>query len=202
MLALLAATLTLAVPAETPSFAALRSEAEVVKNVGRFLERALGDCASDDPEFDRAGCEARAAEERKGLKGKTFRMEVDDVESVLSFAGWDKGRQAFRLHFTPIFGERGLAMSVGRPAKLNADGLPVVKNIPVWVNPPKGEPQAIFQHQLERGQVRLEVVFRLAGAWQMTRSKKDTPVRGLEVELLGLRVYSRAGQLLAEETTR
>jgi hypothetical protein len=189
--------------AQGGGYANLRSSAGSLKNLGRFLEAYLGDCTSDDPMFDRASCESRAQTVQREQQGKLMRIEFEDVSDQIRLAGWDKDRGAFLVHFTPIFSERGLALSAGKPAKLNAEGLPVVKNLPIWVKLPAGESEFDFRRQLERGNVRLEIIFKPTRPWAMQKSKASEPVRGVSVDLVGVRLYSGHGDnVLAEQIYR
>ncbi len=195
-------SLVAALVVAAPSYTSARSEAEQVKNLGRFLEEYVGDCGSDDPEFDKRGCEAAAAAVREERAGKLLRLEIDDVSAVLAFADWDAKRSAFRLHFTPFLSERNVGLSSGKPTGLTASGQPIVKNLPLWVPLPKGEAEFGFRRQLERGMVRLEILFRPGKIWAMQGKKGDAPVRGVAVELVGVRISARGDQVLAEETYR
>lgn len=195
MLALVSALLVAA-----PSYASLKDSAEPVSNLGRFLEHYAGDCDSDDPSFDKRGCEESAAAEQKKFNGKLLVIEIEPGEQ-LRFDMFDKSRGEYRLLLAPFFGERALALSVGKPDKLNKDGLPVVKNVPIWVKLPKGEDEMTFRRQLERGMVRLEMLVRPRKAWRMKRRDGDSDYRGVEVALVGIRLYSDRGQgVLAEQT--
>ncbi|MCK6548065.1 DUF6066 family protein [Myxococcota bacterium] len=184
-----------------PSYGTLKTDAEPVTNLGRFLERYLGDCDSDDPTFDKKGCEAAVAQAQKRWADKVLVFELDDVSEQLHFAEWDTNKRAFRLHLTPFFGERALALTVGKPERLNADGLPVLKNLPVWVPSPNGSGDLSFRRQLERGMVRLELLVKVKKPWRMKKKGEDGEYRGLDVALVGLRVYSLQGNnVLAEQT--
>ena len=55
-----------------------------------------------------------------------------------------KRRSAYRVELTPFFADRALALSVGKPKKFNADGLPVVRNLPLLVKLPEGETEFTF----------------------------------------------------------
>ncbi|MCC7384085.1 MAG: hypothetical protein IT384_19740 [Deltaproteobacteria bacterium] len=184
------------------SYASARDQAQTVKNLGRFLEEYLGDCLSDDPSFDRRSCESKAQGVQKERQGRLMRIELEDVTEQIQFAGWDERRGAFVLHFTPFFSERGLALSQGKPTTLNKDGLPVVKNLPLWVKLPKDEPEFGFRRQLERGNVRLELVFRPGKPWAFPpKQRGDAPVRGVAMELVGVRLYSgRSDRVITEQT--
>lgn len=186
-----------------PGYAAARSSAEQVKNLGRFLESYLGDCTSDDPTFDKRACLSRADEVQKDHRGKLLRLEIEDASEQVKFAGWDAKRSAYLLHFTPFLSERGLGLSVGKPSGLNSDDGPIVKNMPVWVKAPNGEGDFGFRRSLERGNVRVELLFKPVKPWAMKSKKGEADVRGVNVELVGLRVTSNRGdQVLAEQVYR
>ena len=184
-----------------PPYGSVRAEAEPVSNLGRYLEEYLGECESDAPEFDRAGCEDRAAAVRKQRAGVAIRLEVEELEGTLAFSGYDERKKLYRLLLTPFFAGRELAITVGRPTAGAKDGLPTVKNIPIWVALPDGEPEFAFRRKLERGMVRLEVVLEPGAPWALKRKDGDGAYRGVEARLLGLRVSeSRAERVLAEQS--
>lgn len=181
-----------------PNYASARGGAEPVKNLGRFLEQYLGECESEDPSFNKSACEATAKKVQDSYRDQTLRLELEEVGDQFHLAQWDAPKNAFRVHLTPLFSERALALSVGRPTRLNDDGLPVMKNLPVWVKIPKDTPEFVFRRELERGQVRLELLFKPKGPWRLKR-KGDTDIRGAEVALVGLRLY-RGDTVIAEQT--
>ena len=183
-----------------PGYAELASGAEPVKNLGRFLEHYLGDCDSDDPGFDRKGCEAATARAQRAYEGRTLRLEIEDVEGVLQFAKFDAERGAFRMHLTPFFAERASALTLGKPVRLDGEGRPVMKNRPVWVTKPADEDDLVFRRALERGMVRLELLVRPVRPWRMEPKRGGPALRGVEASLVGLRVIaSRGDAVLAEE---
>ncbi|MEQ8272233.1 MAG: DUF6066 family protein [Deltaproteobacteria bacterium] len=185
-----------------PSYESLASEATPVNNLGRYLEDYLGDCDHDTPGFDKKGCESKQQTVQKQKNGDLIKIVVDDVRDQLSFAGWDDRKRAYRLHLTPLFPERDVALTVGKPRRLTADGRPILKNIPLWVELPKGEADFAFRRRLERGMVRLELLVRPKGPWK--KAKGDETLRGLEVKLVGLRLLPArgAGQLYQQVYTR
>lgn len=197
MLALVVPVVALAV--SSSGYADKRASATPINNLGRFLEGYVGDCESDEPTFDKNGCEAAAAAQQKKLNGQIHVMEVESPGDHVVVAAWEAGRQAFRLHVTPFFSERGLALSGGRPEKLNADGMPIVKNVPVWVTLPKGVPEFSFRRDLERGKFRMELLMRPRRAWRI--KGKEGPMRGADVDVVGVRIMDeRTGEILAEQT--
>lgn len=175
-----------------------RSDAEPVKNLGRFLEEYLGDCNSADPAFDKKGCELGAEGVRRAKAGKLYFVSVEDSERF-QFNGWDAKRNAYRMLFTPFLSDRNLGFTIGKPGSFTKDGQPMVKNMPVWITVPKDGDQNTLERELKRGMVRLELLFRPGKPWAFER-KGDTAVRGVAVDLVGLRVYSRGDQVLAEQT--
>jgi hypothetical protein len=196
-----ATSLVLALLVAAPSYRELAEGAERVPNLGRFLEQYVGDCDSTDPRFDKKACEAAAAQVQRDHAGRLLRLEPEDGGERLQLAKFDAAKGAFRLHLTPLFADRALALTLGRPLRLNGDGQPVLKNLPVWVKKPIDDDDLAFRRALERGMVRLELLVRPRGAWRLERRGEASALRGVEAELVGLKVVaSRGGAVLAEET--
>jgi hypothetical protein len=193
------AVVLFALSTASPSYATLRQSADPVPNLGRWLEKYVGDCDSSDPSFDKRGCEDQAASAQRRENGKVLLLEIEPGEQ-LTFNQFDTQKSAYRLLLAPFFGERALALSVGKPDKLTGDGLPVVKNVPIWVKLPKGEEEFAFRRMLERGMVRLEMLVKPRKAWRMKRKDGESDYRGVDVALVGVRVYSERGDVLAEQT--
>ena len=184
----------------TGSYDSLRSRAEPITNLGRFLEAVVGDCASVDPAAggDRRACKARVRRAQNDYRGRLMRVQVDEVASAMSLAGYDERKEAFRVDLIPFFSARGFGMSVGKPKRLNRDGLPVMRKLALWVKLPADTPAFVFRRNLERGMVHLELVVVPENAYRMLRAGRD-PILGLEVALKGLRlVGARSGEVLAE----
>ena len=92
-------------------------------------------------------------------------------------------------------------MTVGKPERLNKEGYPVMKNIPIWVKSPDGREDFNFRRQLERGMVRLELLVKPKKAWRLKRTNGEPDYRGVAVDLVGLRIYAARGStVLAEQT--
>jgi len=197
---MLAPLLSLAVlTVAAPTYSDLSADAKTVRNLGRLLEGYLEDCTVQVPDFDRAACTARVRAAREKVDGRRLEVEVE-VEGLIHFSGWDKRKKAYRLHLVPLFDERGLGMSVGHPKRLDAQGRPVLKNIPIWVKRDEGEPEVIFKRRLRRGMVRLQLLVQPKRAWRLKPRDGDA-LRGMEVGLVGLRLYpARGNKVLAEQT--
>lgn len=201
VLVLVQSTLLLASIAGAPSYSSVAGDAAIISNLGRFLEAYVGDCLADDPEFDRAGCDARAAAHRRTVDGDRYRLEVDDLTAKVRLHGWDKRRRAFRLLLTPFFSDRNLALTFQQPVARKGDGLPSVKNIPIWVKLPPSEAEFAFRRRLERGMVRVELVVVPQKPWAIKRRDGEGWFRGMKARLLGLRLLGlRSDAVLAEQT--
>ena len=146
-----------------------RARAEPVSNLGRFLESYVGDCESDDPAFQREPCESAAKEVRKKYQGRTLLLEIESTEGLLRVMKFDPRKKKFRVHLTPFFSERALGLSVGKPKRLTPEGYPVVRNVPLWVRLPEGEPEFAFRRRFDRGMVRLEMVIKPKRAWRLKK---------------------------------
>ena len=192
-------TIILITLASTP-YDTARNTAQTISNLGRFLEEYVGDCEHDSPGFDKNGCERQAKSARDRYRGRTLILELEGGGEQIQVAEFDQTRRMFRVHLTPFFSERGLGLSVGRPSRLTSEGYPVVRNVPIWVKLPKDESEFIFRRDLERGNVRIELLVKPKNAWIM-KARSGERVRGAEVALVGVRVYgSRGSDVLAEQT--
>ncbi len=181
-------------------YGGMRGSAEEIRNLGQFLEGYLGDCDSPEPAFDKRGCLRAVRKKQKRYRGKLLVLGVDEPAEQLRLAQWDDAKRAYRLHLTPFFSERGLALSVGAPKRMNRQGFPMVRNIPIWVKQPSGKPRFGFRRALERGMVRLELLVKPLRPWRLRQKRTKDVVRGLAVRLMGVRIYgSRGGDILSEQ---
>jgi hypothetical protein len=127
-------------------------------------------------------------------------LELEGDGEQITVAEFDQSKSMFRVHLTPFFSERGLGLSVGKPSRLTSEGYPVVKNVPIWVKLPKDQSEFIFRRDLERGNVKIELLIKPQRAWVL-KSRNGETVRGAEVALAGVRVYgNRGSDVLAEQT--
>src|SRR5689334_14904169 len=92
----------LALSTSAPSFSTLRDTASPISNLGRWLEHYVGDCDSNDPSFDKKGCETQAAEAQNKLNGKLLLLEIEPGEQLV-FNEFDNAKGAYRLLLAPFF---------------------------------------------------------------------------------------------------
>lgn len=173
-------------------------EATPIDGLGRFLERVLGACDGvDEDRVDRRVCDKKAEEAREALEGRLLLFESSELAGRFSAPEWDPRKRRYRVLWTPIFGERGLGLTVGRPSRLDSAGNPVLERRALWVDRPSNLPEFIFRRDLERGMVDLELLIVAGDTWRLRR-RGGPDVRGLEVELRGLRLRTRSGILVEE----
>ncbi len=191
----------LAVTAAASGYDTLSAKAEPVQNLGRLLEGYIGDCDGDASDRGpRKACREAVRRFRQRWRGRLLRVTIEDPGTMMTYAGYDARKKAFRLNLVPFFGARGFGMSVGRPRRLNAEGRPVMRHLPLWVKPPQDTPAFVFRRNLERGMVQLELVVMPRKTYRLRRGDAAT-VRGLNVRLRGLRLVSaRSGDVLVEQT--
>ena len=182
------------------AFDTLVAEAKPVPNLGRLLAGYVGECDAGEVADGRQACRRSVRRFRRDWRGQLARVTIEEPADVVRFVGFDRRKKAFRLNLVPFFAARGFGMSVGRPRRINGQGQPVMRNLPLWVKLPEDRPPFVFRRDLERGMVRLELVVVPKKTYRVRRAGK-TPVRGLEVALKGLRlVGARSGEVLVEQT--
>ncbi len=166
-----------------------------IARLERWLSERLGDCEGREPLPERRACEAAAARSRQDKR--RWALELEDLGGRLGAPTWDAKRRAWRVLLTPVFGAGGLGLTVGRPSRLDGEGRPVVARIPLWLELPAGVPEFVFRRDLERGMVRLHLLFEVGAPWRLAR-KGNPAVRGISVQLRAWRLESRDGRLGAE----
>lgn len=180
--------------AGSPGFDAVAASARPIAALDRFLDDAVGRCATPtDPRFDRRGCLAEARRRRRAMADDRWRLDIRGLRGRLDPPVWDRRRRAWRVLLTPIFGERGLGLSVGRPSRVDRAGRPVVRKVPLWVRRPDDLPEFIFRRDLERGKVTLRILVTVGERWSFGRGERA--VEGLSVRLVGWQLVHRSGVL-------
>lgn len=177
-----------------PDFDAAKAVAKPIGSLERFLSETVGDCEGEaDARFDRAGCRAQAAAARAERAGQTFVLQVDNLRGRLEEPVWDPKKRAFRALMVPIFVGADLALTVGSPLRVDGEGRPIVRKLPLWLELPSGLPEFIFRRDVGRGRVAAEFLVALDAPWSKGRGRRAA--RGLSVRLLGWRLSHRNGVL-------
>lgn len=191
-----ASTIALGPPsagADTASFAEAWTTATTVESLGRFLEDLLGDCDGSPGSVSSSAvraCREEAEKARAAAKGRLFALTRRDVKGKLDGLVWVPSKNAYRVFLTPIFGELGLGLTIGRPTRLNRAGQPVLARRRIWLRRPEGVPEFIFRRDLERGMVLVDLLVEVGRPWRLGRRGQKS-VRGLSAKLRGLRVRTR-----------
>ena len=173
------------------SFGDLEAKATPIKEIGAFLQKILGDCDQGRHQrFEKQKCLEEAERNRKGYKGRLLVLNVKKLSGYFSKPRWNARRRAYKVMFTPVFGSRGLGLSVGRPKRLDRQGRPVMRRIALWLTRPSSMPEFVFFRNIERGMVSMKLFIKLVRPW--TLKKRDLgEVRGISVELKALQLRSR-----------
>lgn len=167
------------------------AEAEEVSRLEAFLDETVGDCEKvPNKDGARRACEREAQSVRRERSGKVFAVRFDDLASRLSDFGFDRKKKQYRVLLTPVFGAGGLGLTLGAPLRLDGAGHPIVRRLPVWLTKPSDVPEPFFRRDVERGLLRMELLFEVERAWRMQRA--GHVVRGLSVRLRGLRLRTRS----------
>ena len=173
-------------------FDALRTRAERVDSLDRFLERYLGSCR--DP-FTRADCERNVGAARRSIHGKVLWARVADGASEIVRARAEGGR--FRIDVTPFIDGGGFALTHGSPLAQDGEGRPVIGLVVLQGALPPGVPDLDFFSPFRTGRVEMEVVFEVQGAWKMKR-RGGGLYEGVRARFLALRLVDpRTGAEIA-----
>ena len=171
--------------------------AQPMPRLDSFLEAYVGTCERRAAAA-RAECERAARGARERANGAAFRLE-GDARAQLSVRGVDERRGVVHLRILPFWSERGLALSVGQPRRLDGQGNPLVRTFDLEVPLPDDEPAFIARRRFEMGRVRLEWVVRPRAPWSLSRPGEDD-VRGVAARPVALRIVEpRTGKVVAEK---
>lgn len=193
MLHALAITLLVA---SAPSFDDTKKGAEEVESLRKAVSALVGDCSGADFEssFD---CQENQKSAAAALRKKKHYIYFGAIEGgMLKYAG-SKGNTA-RMVWTPIVDTKGgIALTVGRPSKLNNHGQAVVKNFVVDAEMAPGILDGDFQRAARVGMIAVEVVGSFGQPWKLSKGAKV--VQGVEFKPSAIRFSNaRTGKTLAE----
>ncbi|MGI5865265.1 MAG: DUF6066 family protein [Myxococcales bacterium] len=191
--ALVAAQLSAAAPAEPSEFSRLQQRAEAVDNLASFLDRYVGRCP---PSPDAAECKQRAKRFRAETTGKLFYVRLGaDATRLLQPGGHDEAAGEFTFNLTPFFNAGGLGLTEGKPLGLDKQGRPRIGLIPL-VAPMPADALPMDMERLVRTQnIRIELVFKPLGAWSL---KAKETLEGVRAKLVAIRLTNaRTGEQIA-----
>jgi len=171
---------------------------EPVGHLGSFLESYVGTCDRRPPK-DRRACRAEVAAARERAEGRLVRVE-GDPNAQLTVRRFDDDRGTVDVVVLPFWSASGLAMSAGRPQRLDRSGRPLVRTLPMSVELPDDVPAFMARRKIEQGRVRVSWVVRPTSVWTL-RGRDGDRVRGVAVRPLVLQIADpRSGDVWAEKT--
>ena len=167
------------------------NRATAIPEIGGFLYKVLGECDQDRRgRAEKQSCLLAAKRHRRGYKGRLLVLNVKRLAGYFSKPKWNPKRRAYKVRFTPVFGGRGLGLSVGRPKRLDRRGRPVMRQMVLWLTRPESMPEFVFLRDIERGMVTMKLFFELAKPWTF-KKRNSGEVRGISVRLKALQLRSR-----------
>ncbi len=193
IVALLLAALTTAAP---PSFEAAKKAALFVDRPVSAVAVIVGDCDKGDA-VDQQECRNNLKEAAKKWQGKTVALNLGaGHEKFLKFEG-PRGEKV-RFVWAPLVdvGE-GLALTVGKPQKLSAQGTVVVAQKPMDAVLAEGIVDSDVARAAQLGQIVIEIVGKFGQPWRLGGGEKVA--QGVSFELAAVRfTHARTGKTLAE----
>jgi hypothetical protein len=178
-----------------PGFDAQKSAAAPVESIPKAISVLVGDCSKAEFE-DAIACDENVKKEQALLRQKPayFYLGVPS-EGLLRFEGM-KGAKA-RFLWTPIHDARGLALSLGKPDKLDKGGRPVLKLFVVDVSLADGVLESDVQRAMRTGNIAIELVGDFDKTWALGAGDKQ--VRGVSIKPHAIRfVNAKNGKPIGE----
>jgi hypothetical protein len=180
------------------SFDSLKKDALALERPNNAIAALVGACDVTDGTVN-----GECLENTKGLKDKVAgkRVVLDlggGYDQLLSFAGRPTGKARFA--WAPLFDVgNGLALTVGKPAKISENGNVVMNKRPVDGDSPDEYTDLDLQRLAATGMIGIQVVGKFGKTWTMSGGGKT--VRGVQFEVEALRLYKvRGGDTIFEST--
>ena len=196
--ALLLAAL-LAAPPSPASFADLKKGAVLLERPAQAIAVLVGACDGGDGTVS-GECLDNTKELKDKVTGKRVALDLGaGHDQLLSFAS--RTGNTARFVWAPLYDVgNGLALTVGRPQKINEGGSVVIGKRPLDGYSPDDFTDLDLRRLCATGQVGIQLVGSFAKPWTMSGGGKT--VRGVPLQVEALRLYhARTGATLFESTT-
>lgn len=187
-----------ALAAPPSTFDDQKKAALTVERLASTVASLVGVCPDGLMADEFAECQANIGKAGKRFEGKKVYLYLGGgQEQFLSF-GKNEGDKA-RLVWAPIIDlGNGLALTLGKPQKLSAQGSVVVAKQPFDGASDPDLEASDLQRALATGQVGIELIGRFGKPWQLNGKE---PVRGVAFEVSAIRFsHTRTGKTLVEVT--
>ena len=180
------------------TYAELRDKALVLERPGSAVAVLVGACDAGD-----GAVNGECVENTKDLKDKVNgkRVVIDlgsGHETMLSYGG--RRGDKTRFVWAPLYDVRnGLALTVGKPTKLSANGNVVVAKRPIDGTSPDDLMDMDLTRFASTGQLGIELVGKFGKTWALSGASQN--VKGVTFEVEGMRLYNaRSGKTVFEST--
>ena len=185
-------------PVAPGAFEAAKAGALVLERPAQAVTVLVGACGAGKGAVD-----GECLENTKAMKEKLAEKRVlldlgGGFENFLGFAS--RNGAVTRFVWGPLYDVgNGLALTVGKPQKLDADGNIVVGKRPVDGFSPDELMDSDLQRLCKTGQAGIQVVGKLGKPWSL--GSGDKSARGISIEVEALRLYNvRTGATIFEST--
>lgn len=191
--------LVAAIAAAPPTFDALKKDAVVLERPAQAIAVLVGACDGGDGTVS-GECLENTKELKDKVAGKRVTVDLGaGYDQLLSYASRNNGKA--RFVWAPLYDVgNGLALTVGRPQKINDTGNVVINKRPIDGLSPDEFTDLDLRRLCATGQVGIQLVGKFAKPWTMSGGGKT--VRGVPLEVEAMRLYhARTGATLFETTT-
>ena len=185
-------------PAGPGAFDAAKVGAVELERPAQAVTVLVGACGAGDGAVD-GECLQNTKAMKERVAGKRVLLDLGGgFENFLGFAA--RNGAVTRFVWGPLYDVgNGLALTVGKPQKLDADGNIVVGRRPVDGTSPDDLMDSDLQRLCKTGQAGIQVVGKLGKPW--TLGSGDKAARGITFEVEALRLYNvRTGATIFEST--
>lgn len=181
------------------SFDDAKKKATPVPRLASTIAAIVGVCPDGLFADELAECQQNVGKAAKSFAGKEVYLNLGGgLEQFLSFESKTGDRAT--LVWAPIIDlGNGLAMTLGKPQKLNDSGGVVVARQPFEGFSDPELLDSDLQRSIKTGQVGIEVIGTFGKPWEL--KNKDTMVRGVAFDARAIRFFhTRTGKVLVEVT--
>lgn len=186
--------------AAPPTFDGLKAGAVALERPAQAIAVLVGACEGGDGTVS-GECLENTKELKDKVAGKRVSLDLGSgYDTLLSYASRGGNGKA-RFVWAPLYDVgNGLALTVGRPQKINETGNIVIGKRPIDGDSPEEYTDLDLRRLAATGQVGIQLVGKFAKPWTMSGGGKT--VRGVPFEVEAMRLYhARTGKTLFETTT-
>jgi hypothetical protein len=175
----------------------LKASAKVLEKQQSVIQVLVGACDAGGGAVN-GECLENVKETKDSVAGKRVIIDLGSGhETMLNFGG--RRGTGTRFVWAPLYDVRnGIALTVGKPSKLN-NGNVVVNKRPIDGTSPDELMDSDLTRMASTGQLAIELVGKFGKTWSLSDASKT--VKGVSFEVEGMRLYNpRTGKTVFEST--